>query len=898
MSIFLIAACAINGCTVSFDFVRTGTGISLYVTMSDSDDSDILADIQALDQALATTSQESVQRPSSSRVQFEDIYTTDVDSEVDNSYDFVKEIQNVDIGSLNAFEINMKLITSLTMLKHKFSAVLQQCEEKIKELDQQLTNCAKGSSETAKLPISCAGMPYFKDKDYFSAPKNSDTKLKEARGELFVLALPRPSRWSSNDREILLRAVHNEAFESILSGIFAEKKLKDKENNQKEIKLVLPRSFEEMIRALDKKEFDWLKISSMDFDGKHSANECRAMWNVYLRPELRKTEWTYAEDKKLLKCAHLYKYQDWDGIAQKLGTSRSAYQCFIRYNTIKKMPSSGRVWTKPEDRHLMRAIKTLRIGDYIPWAEVANYLRHRTKQQIYTRWIYRTAPHLKKGRFTTAETQQLLQAMEKYGTNFRRIANVVMPNRTSAQLINHYETLITKCNGKNLWTIDTDMQLIQLHKKHGNDWSTIAKHFSNKTRTQVRHRFTALLKYVKKGITVESIPRQSVSVSKKVYKKSEYTIISQRSKKALVEKLREKVKRTISTNDIMPRLYETLLLPLSSESHTHEKPYDIKLLARDTKKLYNTLELLNAKLDIPMDDFLDYVQLSGRDKELLVSLIEHISMTSNRAQNCEMIEEFRTRMFGPDTKVNENCRFIPPLPFNGHMKPTRKRRRKDTVIDYDLEDEEADKYLVDVPVDFSLCALTKSFLSSEEDIQFDRFSQLLINDCQKPQKSLQCSKSRRSSRRKKSNAKTSSRNCKQVGRLSGSQGSSSSDDDEEANEKEMPRDIILPNKATLLGCKNLLLWKLLYEYENKFEEDDELSSSKKQTEESETPSAAYQLLRTRLIKLFKFPIGLSNTILEVATPNTIFLTKEEQLLEKLSLKKGKSTDIKRASKNK
>ncbi|XP_067209694.1 snRNA-activating protein complex subunit 4 [Linepithema humile] len=864
--------------------------------MSDSDDSDILADIQALDRVLTTTSQENVQYPSSSKVQFDNVYSTEIDSDVesDNFSNFVKENCDANINSLNAFEINMKLITGLTIVKNKFSVMLRQCEEKIKQLDQELENSSKESNRCSKLPISHAGMPYFKDKDYFYVPKNSDTILKEARGELFVVYMQKPSRWSDKDRQTLLRAVHNEAFESVLSRGFDKqvdsRKSKRKENNQaEEAKLVLPRNFNEMVGALGEREFDWLKISNVDFDNKHSAGECRAMWNVYLHPDIRKTEWTAAEDKKLIKYAKLCKYQDWDTITQKLGTNRSAYQCFIRYNTIKAVPSSGLTWTKQEDKHLLRVIETLRVGNYIPWFEVANYLRHRTKQQIYTRWIYRTAPHLKKGRFTLAETQQLFCAIKKYGKDFRKIAHVVMPNRTSSQLINRYNTIITKANGRNLWTAETDMQLIQLHKKHGNNWSYIAKYFSGKTRTQVRHRFNAILKYVQRGISIDNIPR--ASAPKKVrYKKSEHSTMSEYNKKILMEKLLEKAKhRTVDTNDIEPRLYETLVFPPSSESATQEEPYNFKLLARETRKLYNTLELLGAKLDIPMD-FLNYMHLNKRDKELVTSLKEYINIKNNKTQNSNVIEEFRTRMFGPELTVDETSRFIPPLPFNGYVRQTKKVRKKDKVIDCNLGD---DKHLItDVPVEFFPCTLSLSFLSFEERIQFDKFSQFFANDYHEKRnvnlhKSLQCNSSfdgSRSSlsRRSKSNtnSKVSSRSCTQVQQSDNLEETISTEYDE--NEENTWDNIILPNNATLLGWKNLLVWKLLYECENEFDASDESNelSSEKQSEEraeseDECESAEYQLLRTRLLKLFKFPVGLSNTILEITKPD-IFLTNEEQ----------------------
>lgn len=481
-------------------------------TMSESDDLEILADIQALDEALALDVKKKSQQYASQHSD-DSLLSLDVDDPENNDcFDYLCENQYVD-KSLNAYEINTRLITGLTIAKRKLTVLLEECEQKIKLLDEKMES-RDASSSSPKYALSNAGMPYFKDKDYFSAPKNQDTKLKEARGELFLLSLKKPSRWSKKDRDTLLSVINNQAIESVLTGANKETDAFISDNQDEKTKLVLPRNFNEMVEAMGEKEFDWYKISATDFDNKHSPGECRAMWKVYLHPDIRKSEWTSAEDSKLLKCAKEHEYQDWDAITQKLGTNRSAYQCFIRYNTIKKVPCSGRVWTRQEDKHLMKVMNAIRIGDYIPWTEISNHMRHRTKQQIYVRWMYSKAPHLKKGRFTKAETSTLLKAVQKYGRNFGKISSVVMPHRTSVQLQLHYHTVMANINNtnSNLWSVDDDVTLINLHMKYKNNWSKISTYFSGKSRTQVRHRYCALVKYTMRGVSIENIPRPPPSI--------------------------------------------------------------------------------------------------------------------------------------------------------------------------------------------------------------------------------------------------------------------------------------------------------------------------------------------------------------------------------------------------
>lgn len=848
--------------------------------MSESDDSDILADIQALDEALALTakkkSEQCVNNDQRSNV------SSDIEDSEDNNdcLEYLCKNQSID-ESLNAYEINTRLITGLTITKRKLIILLNECEEKIKLLDEKLMESKVGSSLNMKLAISNAGMPYFKNKDYFSSPKNYDTKLKGARGELFLPSLKNPSRWSGKDREMLLSAINNQAIESILCGEFNKEIDESTSNNRlKKTKLVLPRNFNEMVGELGEREFDWHKISVMDFDNKHSPGECRAMWNVYLHPDIRKTEWTSIEDNKLLKCAREYKYQDWDAITRKLGTNRSAYQCFIRYNTIKKVPSAGCPWTKQEDRHLTKIINALSIGDYTPWAEFANHMRHRTKQQIYVRWMYRKAPHLRKGRFTSAETSTLMKAVQKYGKDFSKISNIVMPCRTSIQLQQRYHTVMA--NNLNLWTVNDDMMLINLHAKYRNNWSKIATFFSDKSRTQVRHRYTALLKYTWKGVSIDNIPRPPPSI------RNRKILINKKSSSSSLSKIRNKILRqqpAVNIFDIKLRLYETLCFSPSIKFNNSEELYDVEQLAHSTKTLYNTLKLLNANLEIP-DDFLNYVQLSNRDKQVLASLKEHINtLKNNGMQNNELIETFRMQMFGYVSKVSESNFFIPPLPFDGYIKTKKIKNQKNTSIDYDLDVNE--KFLVDMPSEFSVIPCILSFVNIDEQIQFYKLGQFLTNDYHNYAENIDLYKSLKCTlyftKANTSNEVSSEYNdlnskISWEEQLNQKENFDINEDDEKI--KTNMNNIVLPNQPTLLGLKNLLLWKLLYDYLNESREQCEsFESDSLQTTNSQsvqTESIEYQLLRTRLLQLFKFPISLSNTILQMPGPETIFSIKENQ----------------------
>ncbi|KAF8075497.1 hypothetical protein N665_1090s0013 [Sinapis alba] len=73
----------------------------------------------------------------------------------------------------------------------------------------------------------------------------------------------------------------------------------------------------------------WGRISSLDV-GK-SAKQCKARWNEWLDPPIKKTEWTKEEDEKLLHLSKILPTQ-WRTIAPAVG--RTPSQCLERYEKL------------------------------------------------------------------------------------------------------------------------------------------------------------------------------------------------------------------------------------------------------------------------------------------------------------------------------------------------------------------------------------------------------------------------------------------------------------------------------------------------------------------------------------------------------------------------------------
>ncbi|XVF42292.1 hypothetical protein PTKIN_Ptkin01aG0349500 [Pterospermum kingtungense] len=73
----------------------------------------------------------------------------------------------------------------------------------------------------------------------------------------------------------------------------------------------------------------WGRISSLL--GCKSAKQCKARWNEWLDPSVKKTEWTREEDERLLHLAKLMPTQ-WRTIAPMVG--RTPSQCLERYEKL------------------------------------------------------------------------------------------------------------------------------------------------------------------------------------------------------------------------------------------------------------------------------------------------------------------------------------------------------------------------------------------------------------------------------------------------------------------------------------------------------------------------------------------------------------------------------------
>lgn len=770
-------------------------------------------------------------------------------------------------------EYNRQIISSLMDLKSNIILALTKCQ---KELAMIEYNLRKNIAKDTKIAICNAGMPYFKDKHYFFASNNEDEILKESYKELQLKNLPKICAWTKKERDVLLDAVKEEIE-------------REKECNARKKKFSSTNILQ-TVNPLQQKEFDWFKISSNYFEDVHSPFDCRIMWNVFLHPNINRKHWTKSEITKLRSIVRKYEHQNWDKIAEELNTNRSAYQCLIRYNTRKGLPKVHCIWENEEDKRLLKLVEIFQIGDFIPWGNVTSWMQNRTKQQVYFRWSYSLSPYLTKGRFTKIEDDILKDAVTKYGTNFRKISAALMPNRSTIQLHDRYQTLtINQIESWTSWTLEEDTNLLRLFQCIGPNWAVIAKKFSCKTRTQLRHRYTALQKYIKRGVSISEL-----------HKCHSHNAVQHSENENKEQKKEEFCKNNFKPNNIITNEdYDNNITNIDQEliEYFHKKCkteqlirkwelHNVEKLECKTISLYNILQALNAKLCIS-NNVIDK-KLSNRDQQLLHSLREYIKLKSDKKKYFQIVKEYESRMFKRNESEQDSC-FLPSRPFDSQIK----LRKLKKCIDYNID--RSNKFVFELPTDFNTSELTISYIGGDEqELQFRKFARSFqVNNskcCESAFEARNCSTFltklllQRRCRTNNSNDKNNStdktlKQLESVVRFDTGTAASHENDDVNYKSQHMEfqskclsngtteitqnhdTSIMYASYATLISFKNLTYLKQLNE---KYRILDEYFIPTSELQ-------AFNLLETRLEQLFKYPLGLSHISLPQVYVEDTFL---------------------------
>ncbi|XP_067002331.2 snRNA-activating protein complex subunit 4 [Anabrus simplex] len=390
--------------------------------------------------------------------------------------------------------------------------LIEECKKEQLYIANKLENFGEGeeSSDVKYVKkLSCCsvfGVPYFKDETLYPSPVNEDYINRQSLGYFDPYDLPRLRLWKDKDKRVVEESIKRfEKGKLLKENKNTQRLLEENISNcsddkqKQELTDLLVETVQigecimnyslEILVGNRRDEYDWMKISTVDLKGCHTPEECRSIWFNYLHPSVNRKRWTKCEDEKLRKIAKLFGYQEWEKIAKELGTGRSGYQCLCHYQMRLNESMKKCKWTDEESENLCKLVNNFQVGDYIPWAKVTYYMDGRTKNQVYSHWCYVANPDIKKGKFTKEEDIVIVAGARNFGLDFSRIARL-LPNRTSIQVRQRFNTLLHAQRCPPPWTSEDDVLILELVSKYGEGhWKEIAEHFPFRTNYQVRFRY-------------------------------------------------------------------------------------------------------------------------------------------------------------------------------------------------------------------------------------------------------------------------------------------------------------------------------------------------------------------------------------------------------------------------
>lgn len=531
-----------------------------------------------------------------------------------------------ELANINEAIACNKLVTEkLNRLETQLLEKLRECRQRLQELQNPPPLLEK--HDKGFRYVNC-GKPHFRDKDNFPAPDNEDTVLMRASGMYDYSSITTVPGWTVKDKsnffqEILKmsRSLRKNEINSRIAQLQREYKGKKKSTSYqkemafltKEIERVNKKPMKDVALPINQ-DYDWDAVANT-LNRRHSAQEYRAFWKLFLHPSINKSCWTTPEHVALQKIAHARNFQDWDTIAAELNTGRSGYQCFVYFRSNVSNSITGQKWSKDEELYLQRLIHFYRENDYIPWGKIAASMEGRTKVQVYNKYL--RLSESRKGRFLPEEDAVILTCTKNLGSNFRAMTKY-LPGRSATQIRTRYQVLESKKNNTSVvWTVEEDKKLIQImaNQDSSTNYSSIMEHFPGKDRVHIRARYVTLVKWMRKhpNRDISQAPRRGARRLGHGRAESNINEALQNLKSRIqteVDKTKsKKICKNSSENDIEGGIIAFLINEKNSEDEQRKADLcdgeklalnvdsDIPSTSTNSANMHKLLVLLKAKLD-------------------------------------------------------------------------------------------------------------------------------------------------------------------------------------------------------------------------------------------------------------------------------------------------------------
>uniref|UniRef100_A0A669EUK1 Small nuclear RNA activating complex, polypeptide 4 n=1 Tax=Oreochromis niloticus TaxID=8128 RepID=A0A669EUK1_ORENI len=392
--------------------------------------------------------------------------------------------------------------------------LLTQNQKEQKELETQLSGRIKEPSkqqptnssyqQPMKMYLGRFLKPYFKDKlTGLGPPANQETKEKTSRiaGYLDDKKL-KIKRWESWQKTLLIHAVSRESLRRLIQPKLSKQK--------KEEELIGDR-FE---------EYDWQKISNIDFEETRDAGDIRCFWQNFLHPSINKTRWSQEEVQQLKEISRKHEERHWEIIAQELGTGRTAFMCLQMFQRFVSGSLKRGSWTPAEDDLLRELVDKMRIRNFIPYTQMSYFMEGRDPAQLIYRWNQVLDPSLKRGPWTKQEDKLLLQAVARHGEKNWWKIRLEVPGRTDGGCRDRYYDCLKAGTKRGPFDRKERELLLELVEKHGvGHWAKIASEIPNRIDAQCMRTWRQMSKKAAK--TNNNIRRRLKAIKEEVISEEE-----------------------------------------------------------------------------------------------------------------------------------------------------------------------------------------------------------------------------------------------------------------------------------------------------------------------------------------------------------------------------------------
>lgn len=156
-----------------------------------------------------------------------------------------------------------------------------------------------------------------------------------------------------------------------------------------------------------------------------------------------------------------------------------------RKKSVREQSQKGRQWSDFMDRFLQYMLKT--YSEDKVWM-MFEKLTKIPADEAKRRNEYLTTGLAKRIPFSEAEDAKILELYKAHGPKWSTIAKK-LKTRTRKQIRERFLNILDENHSKSPFTLEEDLRLFSLFKKHGNKWAYISTFFPNRTTDKIRIRF-------------------------------------------------------------------------------------------------------------------------------------------------------------------------------------------------------------------------------------------------------------------------------------------------------------------------------------------------------------------------------------------------------------------------